>query len=341
MQATATRQIGRTRVEVTQLGLGGGPFGAPSHVVSDEDAAGALESAWEAGIRYFDTAPWYGKGQSEHRVGTFLRGKPDEQYVISSKVGRVLKTPAAGRRADGAKGGPHDFEVHFDYSRAGVLRSHEDSLQRLGITAIDLAVVHDLDLGFLGPQERMDAHVDQLLTSGWRALEDLRAAGTIHGIGFGINLPGLMTRWLDLFEPDFFLVAGPYTLMDQVALQEELARCVERGVSVIIGAVFGSGILASPEEGARYLYREPTTDEMARARRLDEICREFGVPLSAAALQFPLGHPAVAAVIPGAKTADEVRANLEVFGQPVPSGVWDKFRSEGLIAAEAPVPTIS
>lgn len=336
MDPTALRTIGRTDVRVTQLGLGGGPFAR----TSDRDAFEAADAAWRGGVRYFDTAPWYGKGASEHRVGQYLRTHEGEAYVLSSKVGRVLTAPSvAQRKPGGARGGPADFNVRYDYSRDGILRSYEDSLQRLGLTSIDLAIVHDLDLGYLAPQQRMDAHIDQLLVSGWETLVELRRDGVVQAIGFGINEIGLMTRWLDLFEPDFFLVAGPYTLMEQGSLHTELARCVERGVGVIIGAVYSSGLLATgPVPGARYMYREPTPEQAAKAGRLQEVCGAYDVPLAAAALQFPLGHPAVAAVIPGARNAAEVEANLEHFRRDIPAEMWDALKSEGLVDKDAPTP---
>lgn len=340
MDPTVRRKVGRTEVQVTQLGLGGGPFGFPINRISDEDAFAAADAAWNGGVRYFDTAPWYGRGMSEHRVGQFLRSRGSESYVLSSKVGRLLTAPSVPQRdPGGAKGGPHDFNVRYDYTRDGILRSHEDSLQRLGLTSIDLAIVHDLDIGYLAPQARMDAHIDQLLTSGWETLEELRRDGVVKAIGFGINELELMPRWLDLFDPDFFLVAGPYTLMEQRSLHEELARCVDRGVGAIIGAVFGSGLLATgPTPGARYMYREASAEHLERAGRLQQVCASYDIPLAAAALQFPLGHPAVAAVIPGAQSAAEVETNLGHFRHDIPADLWDALKSEGLLDKEAPTP---
>lgn len=340
MDPTALRSVGGTDVRVTQLGLGGGPFGPAQ--TSDRYAFDAAEAAWQGGLRYFDTAPWYGRGMSEHRVGQFLRTRVGERYVLSTKVGRVLSAaPDRSRTAGDARGGPNDFAVRYDYTRDGILRSYEDSLQRLGLTAIDLAIVHDLDLGYVSPAARMDAHIEQLLTSGWETLQELRRAGVVEAIGFGINEIGLMSRWLDLFDPDFFLVAGPYTLMEQGSLHDELARCVERGVGAIIGAVYGSGLLATgPAPGARYMYREPSEEHLQRAGRLQEVCGSYDVPLATAALQFPLGHPAVAAVIPGARSGAEVEANLEHFRRDIPDALWDALKSEGLIDKDSPTPTL-
>jgi D-threo-aldose 1-dehydrogenase len=332
--------VGRTGVEVTRLGFGGGALGLSRARLAEEDAAGALQASWDAGVRYFDTAPFYGRGISEQRVGNFLGGRCDAGFVLSTKVGRLIRPVHAARTAPARTpmGDAATWEVRYDYSRDGILRSVEDSLQRLGISAIDLALVHDLDLVHVGPQARMDAHAADLLTSGWQALLDLKAQGVVRGIGFGINEPGLVAHWLDLFDPDLFLVAGPYTLMQQVGLPE-LDRAHERGAGVVIGQVFASGILASgPVPGARYNYREATADERDRAGRLQEVCESFGVPLAAAAVRFPLGHPAVAAVIPGVKSVGEAAACHAAFGHDIPSELWAALKEQGLLAADVPTP---
>jgi D-threo-aldose 1-dehydrogenase len=341
----ATRAVGRTGVEVTRLGFGGGALKLPPAEYSDDDAQAALEAAWAGGVRYFDTAPFYGRGISEQRLGRFLRGRcatadAADPFVLSTKVGRLIRPARAVQRpaARTAMGDPATWEVHHDYGRDGVLRSIDDSIQRLGVSAIDLVLVHDLDQVHLAPQARMDAHTADLLRSGWAALQDLKAQGVIGGVGFGINEIGLVPHWLDLFDPDLFLVAGPYTLMEQGGLAE-LDRCAERGVGVVIGQVFASGILATgPAAGATYYYREADAQERERARRLQEVCAAFDVPLPAAAVQFPLGHPAVAAVIPGMKNAGEARSCLEAFGHEIPAGLWAALRDEGLVAPGAPTP---
>ncbi|GAA0898060.1 aldo/keto reductase [Pseudonocardia zijingensis] len=345
MDPTATREIGQTGVEVTTLGFGGGALKFPRPGYSDDDAAAALEAAWAAGVRYYDTAPFYGRGISEQRLGRFLGGRcstggDGEPFVLSTKVGRLIR-PARAAQRPAARTGIGDlatWEVHHDYSRDGVLRSLEDSIQRMGVSAVDVLLVHDLDLVHLAPQARMDAHTADLLRSGWAALQDLKAQGVIRAVGFGINEIGLVPHWLDLFDPDLFLVAGPYTLMEQGGLAE-LDRCAERGVGVVIGQVFASGILTTgPVAGATYYYREAAADERERARRLQEVCAGFGVPLAAAAVQFPLHHPAVAAVIPGVKDAAEAASCLEAFRHDVPAGLWTALREQGLLVPGAPVP---
>jgi D-threo-aldose 1-dehydrogenase len=335
MKPTATRAVGQTGVEVTTLGFGGGALKFPRPEYSDDDAQAALEASWAGGVRYYDTAPFYGRGISEQRLGRFLGGKCDEEFVLSTKVGRLIRPARAVQRpaARTAMGDTGTWEVHHDYSRDGVLRSIEDSIQRLGVSAVDLVLVHDLDLIHLGPQARMDAHTDDLLRSGWAALQDLKAQGVIRGVGFGINRIGLVSHWLDRFDPDLFLVAGPYTLMEQGG-SAELDRCADRGVGVVIGQVFASGILTTgPVAGATYDYREASAQELERARRLQEVCASFDVPLPAAAVQFPLRHPAVAAVIPGVKDAGEAQACLGSFGHDIPEQLWTALQDEGLVAA--------
>jgi len=309
--------------------------------VSEAQARATLGAAWDAGLRYFDTAPSYGRGLSELCMGRLLRDRPRGEFVVSTKVGKVLRAPrdvatfAARQRPGGLP-----FEVLFDYTYDGILRAYEDSLQRLGLPRIDLAIVHDLDLGYHAPKARWDALMAQLITGGWRALAELRAAGVIGGIGVGINPLGMIPRFLELFDPDFFLLAGRYTLMEQETLAAELPACLERGVGVVIGAVFNSGLLATgPVPGARYNYCDATPEQLGHAGRIQAVCQRYGVPLAAAALQFPLGHPAVASVIPGPATPEQVQQNLNAFCCPIPSDLWRELQAEHLIREDAPIPS--
>ncbi len=337
--ALERRKLGRTGVEVTALGFGGATIGInPS--VTEAQAQETLHAAWGAGVRYFDTAPWYGRGLSELRVGQLLRGLPRDQFVLSTKVGRVLRAPVNPYAPDATpQSGGLPFEVRFDYSRDGIMRAFEDSLQRLGLARIDLAIVHDLDLGYHAPQARWDALMGQLITGGWQALVDLRSAGLIRGIGVGINPLGMIPRFLDLFDPDFFLLASRYTLMEQETLTAELPACVERGVGIVIGAVFNSGIGATgPMPGARYDYREATPPELDKAARIQAVCQRHGVPLAAAALQFPLAHPAVTSVIPGPITPEQVQLNLAAARHPIPPDLWRELKAERLLREDAPTP---
>jgi D-threo-aldose 1-dehydrogenase len=338
-KTVARRLLGRTGVEVTTLGCGGAPIGGTSGPIDDDDAHAALETSWDVGVRYFDTAPWYGRGLSELRVGRLLRNRPRAEFVLSTKVGRILRAPA-NLVSFSPVGVALPFEVHFDYTYDGVLRAYEDSLQRLGLPRIDLAIVHDLDLGYHAPQARWDALMAQLITGGWRALQELRTAGLIRGIGVGINPLGMIPRFLELFDDvDFFLLAGRYTLMEQDALDDELPACVERGVGIVIGAVFNSGLLAAgPASGARYNYREPTPEQIDRVTRIRSVCDRHEVPLVAAALQFPLAHPAVASVIPGPMLPAHVYSNLQALHHPIPPDLWRELKADGLLRKDAPTP---
>lgn len=340
MNAFAKRFIGKTNVEVTQLGLGGCPFGDLWVKIDDDQAHAAIQIAYEAGVTLFDTSPWYGCGQSEHRMGRFLRRQKADSYILSTKVGRVL------RRPDDPVGFSHDFwagglpfDYRFDYTYDGIMRSYEDSLQRLGMPRVDLLLIHDLDFTHHKTEEGVKAYLDQLSSGGWRALEALRDGGEIRGIGAGINQTGMIPRFLDRFPLDFFLVAGPYTLLDQDALDEELPRCAATEVGIVIGSPYGSGILATgPTQDAHYDYDSADEAVKAKVRHLQSVCEDFGVSLKAAALQFSFGHPAVAAVIPGASSADEVKENIELTGVDIPGGLWSALKAEGLLRADALTP---
>jgi D-threo-aldose 1-dehydrogenase len=228
--------------------------------------------------------------------------------------------------------------VVFDYSYDGIMRSIEQSRLRLGITRFDVVFIHDLDRLYFD-QPTWDEHFHTLATSGWKALDELRASGQVGAIGAGINDLGLMPRFLEIADIDAFLVAMPYTLLDQEVLDEEFPRCVERGVGFVIGAVFASGILAKgPVPGARYAYADASPEVMEKTRRIQAVCERHGVPLPAAALQFPLGHPAVASVIPGASSRAQQVRNVEAFAHPIPADLWSELKAEGLLRADAPVP---
>lgn len=337
-QVAARRRLGRTAVEVTELGFGGASIGELFVRVSERDAQATIAAAWDAGIRYFDTAPWYGRGLSELRTGAGLRDHPRSDFAFSTKVGRTLR-PSVADDFDGSPwvGGCRN-DVVFDYSYDGLMRSVEQSRLRLGITRFDLAVIHDLDRLYFD-EATWDAHFRDLTTSGWRALDELRSSGQIGAIGAGINARGLITRFLDAIDVDAFLVAMPYTLLHQEVLEDEFPAAAARGVGFVIGAVFQSGILATGAiEGATYDYAPAPPEVMDRVRRIEAVCARHGVPLSAAALQFPLGHPSVAAVIPGAFHPDQVTRNVAAFGHPIPADLWAELKHEGLLRADAPVP---
>jgi D-threo-aldose 1-dehydrogenase len=335
-----TRKLGRTNVSVTELGLGTAPLGDLFDHVEDGEAAAVIGAAWDGGVRYFDTSPWYGRGQAEHRLGRALYRRPRDTFVISSKIGRVLRRPFKSGPFDrGQWIGGLDFETVFDYGYDGVMRSFEDSLQRLGINSIDLLLIHDLDSWNHKPAAKVDAYVDQLFTSGWRALEELRGQGVIKGIGAGFNTMGSIPRFLDLFDIDFFLLAMRYTLLEQDVLDSEFPRCAERGVGIVIGGGYNSGILATGAvPGAMYNYEPAGPAILERVRNIERVCARWRVPLAAAALQFPLGHPIVASIIPGAIARAQVEQNLAAFAHPIPADFWAELKHVKLLREDAPTP---
>jgi D-threo-aldose 1-dehydrogenase len=340
MDPLARRRLGKSGVELTAMGFGGAPLGELFTRVSEADAEATLAAAWAAGIRYFDTAPWYGRGQSEHRFGRFLYRRPRAELVLSTKVGRILKAPVHPERFETGfwSGGLH-FDHVFDYTYDGIMRAFEDSLQRLGMNRIDLLVIHDLDFWHHAVEPKVAAYLGQLATSGWRALDELRTAGLIKGIGAGINETGMIPRFLDLVDLDFFLLALRYTLMEHDTLDDELPYCERRDVGIVVGGVFSSGITATGTiPGAKYNYADATAEVLAKVRRIEAVCARHDVALPAAALQFPLGHPAVASVIPGGYSPAHVAANIEHMRATIPAEFWAELKQEGLIRSDAPLP---
>jgi D-threo-aldose 1-dehydrogenase len=340
MEPIERRTLGRTNVEVTKLGLGGAGIGDLTETLDEEMAQSILHAAWDGGIRYYDTSPFYGHGKSEHRVGHFLRQKPRDEFVVSTKVGRIFQAaPDPARRKPSSFVGALPFNFYVDYSYDGIMRSFEDSLQRLGLPSIDLLLIHDLDFWFFKTEPLVTAYLTQLATSGWRALEALRHSGVIKGVGAGINELGMMPRFLDLVDLDFFLVALSYNLLDQSVLDEELPRCAEAGVGIIGGAIFASGILAAgPVEGVTYKYDPATPEILEKTRRIQAICERHDTPLAAAAMQFPLAHPLFAAIIPGAIRPAHVESNLKYLRHPIPAQLWAELKAEGLLPSHALTP---
>lgn len=273
-------------------------------------------------------------------MGRALYRRPRDQFVISSKVGRLLRRPLKpGPFARGDWLGGLEFDAVFDYSYDGVMRSFEDSLQRLGINRIDVLLIYDLDRWHFKSETKVAPYMHQLFTSGWRALEELRDQGVIKGIGAGFNTMGTIPRYLDLFDIDFFLIAMRYTLLEQEVLDEEFPRCAERGVGIVVGGTYNSGILATGAvSNAMYNYSLAGPEILARVRHMEEVCGRHNVPLAAAALQFPLGHPIVASVIPGAISRAQVAQNLAMFNHPIPVDLWGELKHKKLLPADAPVP---
>ena len=340
MNNIAQREIGGTGTFVSEFGLGTAPLGDLFDVLGEEEAQGVLQAAWDVGARFYDTSPFYGNGKSEHRVGHFLRQMPREEYVLSTKVGRVFRPARDPATFDpGPFVGALPFEFTVDYSYDGIMRSYEDSLQRLSLPSIDLLVIHDLDFYFYETEARVNAYLNQLFTSGWRALEELRSHGLVKGVGAGINELGMIPRFLDLVDLDFFLVAYGYNLLTQEMLEEEFPLCEERGISVIVGAVFASGILATGAvPGAHYFYAPASQEMMDRTDRIEQICSRYQTQLPCAALQFLLANPIVSAIIPGAVEAAHVQANFDLLQRPIPAELWRELKSEGLLREDAPTP---
>ncbi len=329
------RPLGRTNVRVTPLGLGGAAFGNLYAPVGDDEAAATVETAVELGIRFFDTAPYYGYGLSEKRVGAGLAKSPAEDIVVSTKVGRLLVPRAGAPRDDQGFVDALSFDPIFDYSYDGVLRSVEASLTRLGRESVDLLLIHDI--GFLTHGAEQHAELfETAMRGGYRALDELRRGGQIGAVGLGVNETAVCLEAMDRGDFDCFLLAGRYTLLEQGALRDLLPACERRGISIIVGGPYNSGVLVEGG-GARYDYEPAPTAVLDRVRRIDAVCRSHSVPLPAAALQFPLLHPAVACVIPGARSPAEVQAGVGWIEHRIPQTLWSDLISEELLAPDAPV----
>ncbi len=327
-------------VPLTRMGFGGAPLGNLYRRVSEGDAQGALQAAWDAGIRYFDTAPQYGLGRSEQRVGVAVQRFGRNGVTLSTKVGRLLFDAAPDEVTPEAFVDVPQKRIVFDYSYDGVMRSHEASLQRLGVDAVDILLVHDVDAFSHGSRAASDARIRELFDlGGYRALTELRAAGTVKAIGAGVNEWEVCQTLLGLGDFDCFLLAGRYTLLEQEALETFLPLCVDRDVGIILGGPYNSGILATGAvDGARYNYAPASADILERVRRIEAVCADHGVRLIEAALQFVMGHPAVRTVIPGAVSAAEVEANVALFARPIPAMLWSDLKSAGLVRRDAPTP---
>ena len=318
------------------LGLGGAPLGNLLGAITDEAARAAVDAAWETGTRHFDTAPHYGAGLSEHRVGAALRERRRDAFTLSTKVGRML-APAPNGVGEWEDNFQHGlgFNRRLDYSYDGALRSIEDSLNRLGLARIDIAYIHDVGADWLGAA--WEGHFADAMQGAARALSRLRDEGVIRAWGLGVNVVEPCLRALRESDPNMFLVAGRYTLLDQGALAELLPACEAQGVHVVIGGPYNSGLLAG---GDRFEYAPAPDAMVARTQALGAVCARYGVDLKAAALQFCAAHPAVAAVIPGARDAAEVEQNAALMEQPIPLELWAELKAGGLLPEEAPVPEL-
>jgi len=322
------------------LGFGGAPVGNLYAPMSDAQAHDAIGTAFGAGIRYFDTAPYYGFGLSERRSGDALRQHPRDSYVLSTKVGRRLRSadPAVIDYGQWPQALP--FPPVFDYSYDGVMRSVEDSLQRLGLHRIDILLIHDVDRWTHGTSEATAARFREVMEGGYRALTKLREEKAVGAIGCGLNEWQACQRFAEAGDFDCFLLAGRYTLLEQGSLDSFLPLCERRGIGVIIGGPYNTGILATGAvEGAYYDYQPAPAPILERVQRIEAVCRRHGTKLATAALRFPLCHPNVVAVIPGARTADEVTRNIATFEAEVPVELWRELKHEGLLREDAPTPS--
>jgi D-threo-aldose 1-dehydrogenase len=333
------RPLGKTNIPVTILGFGGAPLGDLFERLDEGQAIGTVEAAHRAGMNLFDTSPHYGNGLSELRFGAALRRFPRGSYVLSTKVGRRMNPHMPGGSVGGpgfAGGVPHASVV--DYSYDGIMRSFEQSLLRLGLDRIDILLLHDVDVWTHGP-DMADQRFREAMEGGYKALQELRSQGVIRAIGLGLNEADTTVRFVKAGDFDCVLLAGRYSLLHQDALDEFLPLAEQKGIGVILGGVFNSGILATgAKPGAHFNYRPAPPDVMEKVARIERVCEAHGVPIATAALQFALGAPAVASVILGGVTPEEVQRNVTAMQTPVPSGLWSDLKNEGLLPAAAPVP---
>ena len=318
--------LGRTSLLVTRFGLGTAPLAGLYHAVPEEHALAVISRAWNAGIRHFDTAPLYGFGLAEMRLGKALHDKSREEFVLASKVGRLLRADAPPEPGQNFQGTPPVNPV-FDFTYDGVMRSVDESLQRLQLDRIDILHIHD-----------PDNHYDDAIRGAFKALDHLRSEGVIQAVGAGMNQAEMLSRFAREGNFDCFLLAGRYTLLDQIALDELLPTCVERGIAIIAAGVYNSGILADPKPGARYNYTKAPEPLLERAREIRAVCDRHGVPLPAAALQFPLGHPSVSCVVVGCRSVDQLEESLEMFEVDIPPALWQELKTKGLLRDDAPTP---
>jgi D-threo-aldose 1-dehydrogenase len=341
MTTLKRRKIGRTNLEVTELGLGGAPMGGFRATISEAEATALTNAAYEGGVRYFDTSPFYGYGRSELRMGAALREKPRDEYVLSTKVGRVLHAmrPSEKPPVDFRDNGLPGFAPVFDYTYDGVMRSFEHSQLRLGLARIDIALIHDVDFWTTKDRAVLEQRFKTVMDSGFKALDELRKAGVVGAIGVGINEADTSLRFIQAGDFDCMLLAGRYTLLEQGGLQAFLPECVKRNVSVILGGPYNSGILTGGvKPGATHDYVSAPAHLIEKARNIEVTCQRHGVELGAAAMQFPLFHPAVCSVIPGALGADEVKQNVARLSAKIPVELWSELKREKLLDPNAPTP---
>jgi len=338
MDPLQKRRLGTSRLDVTPLGLGGAPLVGLKAPVPEMQARDAIEAAYAAGLRLFDTSPFYGIGLSEHRFGAALREKPHD-FVLSTKVGRYLLPEAPEKVDHRLFHGTLNMRLVVDYSYDGVMRAVDQSLQRLGIERIDVLHIHDIDIWSQGSREAYEKRFAEAMDGAYRALHRLRAEGTIGAVGLGVNEIEPCLRAAAAGDFDCFMLAGRYTLLTQEALDELLPLMTRKGMSMLIAAPYNSGILATGAvPGARYNYLPASAEIRERVARIEATAKRHAVPLQAAALQFPLGHPSVAAVVPGAINSREVEQNIALLRHAIPADFWAELKEQKLLSAHCPVP---
>ena len=334
----ARRKLGRTGLDIAVLGFGSAPLGDIYEELDDQTAIDTVSAAAEAGVNLFDTAPLYGQGSAEHRIGTALRRRPRGSYFVSTKVGRVLSPAPGGRVKSSRFVGGLQFDVTNDYTYDAAMRSFEHSLMRLGLPSVDVLLIHDADAWTHGPEEG-PKRFKEAMAGAYKALDKLRSDGLIKGIGLGLNDPAYMARYLREGDFDCLLMAGRYSLLEQPALAEVLPLAAEKNVGVMLGGVFNSGILATgPIEGARYNYTPAPPEVLQKVTAIARVCEVHGVPLATAAMHFPLGHTAVSSLVLGAVKPSEVAANVAAMTASVPAALWSDLKAEKLLDQAAPVP---
>ena len=341
MTVLPKRRVGKTKLEVTTLGLGGAPMGGFRAKISDAEATALTDAAYDGGVRYFDTSPFYGYGRSELRMGAALREKRREDFVLSTKIGRILHAlkPGEKKPADFRENGLPGFAPVFDYTYDGVMRSLEHSHHRLGLAKIDIALIHDVDFWTTKDRGVLEERFKTVMDGGFKALDELRRAGVIGAIGVGINESDTSLRFIQAGDFDCMLLAGRYTLLEQGALGAFLPECVKRGVSVILGGPYNSGILTGGvKPGATHDYVAAPAPLVDKAQKIEAVCQRHGVELGAAAMQFPLFHPALCAVIPGALSIAEVKQNVGRMSVKIPADLWSELKREKLLDPAAPTP---
>lgn len=335
-QLRTFRTRGGRELSFTALGFGSAPLGNYLRALSEEESDELLSAAWNSGLRYYDTAPFYGLGLSEIRVGRLLQKHANTAFTVGTKVGRLLEPCAPSEVNGGFFVETPNVRFDYDYSYDGVMRSYESSLQRTGLKRFDVLYVHDVCSLVHGSREAAEARVQELVKGGgWRALEELRSSGQVAAIGAGVNEWQACARLLELVDPDLFLLAGRYTLLEQEPLDTLFPECKRRGVGIVLGGPYNSGILAGK---TTYNYAAAPPDIVARVRKIEAVCQEHSVPLASAALQFVLAHPLVMTVIPGSQTASEHEQNVQVLDVAIPSAFWKELKSKQLIHADSPTP---